>query len=336
MATIRDVAELAGVTSMTVSRVINNSGHVKDKTRQRVEAAIAELNYVPNQLGQSLRFKQTKTIGLLIADISEPYWVSVIRGVELAALENGYQVILCDTQVSEIIENEHLENLVKKQVDGILIAPIRNSMRPIEYVQKQNLPIVVIGYPMPADTVDVVRCDTEDAAHSIVNLLLGLGHRRIAIFSGPKEIVTAVDRVNGYKRALSEAGIQIDEKLIQYGHFFVEKGYEMALKMLENKSRPTAVVTANNQIAIGATKAFYKEGIRIPEDISIVTFDGPRPETVIDPFFTMISQPGHDIGRKAADLLFHRMLADENTPFREIILSTEILTYSSTASFQDG
>lgn len=336
MANIQDVAKLAGVTSMTVSRVINDSGYVKKETRERVEAAIAELNYVPNLLGQSLRFKQTKTIGLLIPDISDPYWVTVIRGVERAASEIGYQVILCDSHTSETKEMDHLENLIKRQIDGILIAPIRNKPEPIDYVQKQGIPIVVIGYPMPAIDVDIVRCDTEEAAYNIVRLLLDLGHRRVAILSGPIDIVTAVDRVNGYKRALSDAGIPADDELIQYGHFFPEMGFEMAQKMLAINPCPTAVVTANNLIAIGAAKAFYNAGVRIPEDISLVTFDGPMPELVIDPFFTMVSQPGREIGKQATDLLLRRLIDNDSFDCQEIILPTEILTYSSTASFQHG
>lgn len=331
MANIRDVAKRAGVTRTTVSRVINNSGYVKEETKQRVETAIAELNYVPNLLGQSLRFKQTNTIGLLIADISNPFWIPVIRGVESVASENGYNVILCDTDTSEEKELAHLENLLKKQVDGILIAPIRNVPGPIEFTQKQNVPIVVIGYPMPDVDVDVVRCNTEEASYNIVRVLLDLGHRRIAALTGPENIVTATDRVAGYKRALREAGIPIEDELIQYGHFSPDKGYEMAQNMLNLKPHPTAVVTGNNFIAIGATKALYVAGVRIPEDMSVVTFDGPPPDLVIDPFFTMVSQPGYDMGKQAAQLLLHRFFDETDSPCQEVILPTQIITYSSTA-----
>ena len=336
MANIRDVAKRAGVTRTTVSRVINNSGYVKDETRQRVEAAIAELNYVPNLLGQSLRNKQTNTIGLLIADISNPFWIPVIRGVESVASENGYNVILCDTDTSETKEMAHLENLLKKQVDGIVIAPIRNTPGPVAFTQKQNVPIVVVGYPMPNVDVDIVRCDTEEAAYDIVRVLLDLGHRRIAALTGPENIVTATDRVAGYKRALREAGIAIEDELIQYGHFLPEKGYEMAQKMLNLNPLPTAVVTGNNFIAIGATKALYEAGVRIPEDMSVVTFDGPPPDLVIDPFFTMVSQPGFEMGTQAANLILHRLAGEADTPCQEKILPTQIITYSSTAPVQAG
>lgn len=336
MANIRDVAERAGVTPMTVSRVINDSGYVKNETRARVEAAIAELNYVPNLLGQGLRFKQTNTIGLIIPDISNPYWVTVIRGAEKIASDNGYQVILCNADASEEKEMEQLENLVKRQVDGFLIAPIRNLPGPIDFVQKQRIPIVVIGYPMPEIDVDVVRCDGEEGAYKLVNLLLELGHQRIAMLTGPRTIVTATERVAGYERALREAGLPVADELILYGHFTPDKGYEMAQKMLAMNPLPTAVVTGNNFIAIGVTKALLEAGLRIPEDLSIVTFDGPPSDLVIDPFFTMVAQPGYEWGAQAADLLLKRIADNAGAPSREIILPTSIATYRSTAPYRES
>ena len=334
MANIRDVAKQAGETPMTVSRVINNSGYVKDETRQRIEAVIEELHYVPNMLSRGLRIKESMTIGLVISDISNPYWTKIIQGTESFASENGYQVILCNSSESEKKELAHLENLIKNQVDGILIAPITNSPKPIVFVQNQEIPIVVIGYPMPDVEVDVVRCDTNEAAYDIVKLLIALGHQRIAALTGPKQIVTATDRVDGYKRALNEAGIPIHDELIQYGHFSPEYGYKMAKEMLKLDPLPTAVITGNNFIAIGVTKALNEVGIRIPDDISVVTFDGPRRDLVIDPFFTMVSQPGYDLGEQAASILVQRLTKKTSSPFKEIILPTEILTYSSTAPYQ--
>ncbi len=148
MANIRDVARRAGVTPPTVSRVLNNNGYVKAETRQRVEAAIADLHYVPSSLGKSLRYQRTDTIGLLIADISNPFWVSVIRGAEHVASANGYNIILCDSDSSSEKEMQHLENLLKRQVDGVLITPIEAVPEPIEYVRARGVPVVVLDYPM--------------------------------------------------------------------------------------------------------------------------------------------------------------------------------------------
>ena len=330
MANIRDVAKRAGVTPPTVSRVLNNNGYVKAETRRRVEAAIADLNYVPSSLGRSLRFKRTDTIGLIIADISNPFWVSVIRGAEHVASANGYNIILCDSDSSSDKEMRHLENLLKRQVDGVLITPIEAVPGPIQYVRDRGVPTVVLNYPMRDISVDVVRCDTEQAAFELVQLLLKMGHRRIAALTGPRNIVTATDRAAGYERALRAAGIAVERKLIQYGDFSPGGGHEMALNMLKLEPRPTAVLTGNNFIAIGAAKAFREHGLRIPQDISIVTFDGSSPDLVVDPFFTMAMQPGYEMGRSAAELLLRRLGAPD-APSREILLPTDIIEYESTA-----
>lgn len=189
---------------------------------------------------------------------------------------------------------------------------------------------------MPQAEVDVVRCDTNEASYDIVRVLLDLGHRRIAALSGPENIVTATDRVSGYKRALIEAHIPIEDELIQFGHFSPEQGFEMAKTMLNLDPLPTAVVTGNNFIAIGVTKALIEAGVRIPEDMSVVTFDGPPLEFVVDPFFTMVSQPGIELGNQAADLLIKRLTGDLVAPFQELILPTQIITYSSTRPYEGG
>jgi len=331
MANIRDVAKRAGVTPPTVSRVLNNNGYVKDETRRRVEAAIRDLNYVPSSLGKSLRFQRTDTIGLLIADISNPFWVSVIRGAEHAASANGYNIILCDSDSSSEKEMQHLENLLRRQVDGVLITPIEAVPEPVEYVQARNVPVVVLNYAMRGVSVDVVRCDTEDAAYELVKLLIAMGHTRIAALSGPRNIITATDRVAGYERAMEEAGLLIEPVLIQHDEFSPAGGYRMGRRMLELETLPSAVLTGNNFLAIGAAKAFGEAGLRIPQDISVVTFDGSSPDLVVDPFFTMAMQPGYDMGRSAAELLIERLRAKTEVSTREILLPTEIIEYESTS-----
>lgn len=331
MANIRDVAKRAGVTPPTVSRVLNNNGYVKAETRQRVEAAIADLHYVPSSLGKSLRYQRTDTLGLLIADISNPFWVGIIRGAEHVASANGYNIILCDSDSSSDKEMQHLENLLKRQVDGVLITPIEAVPGPIEYVRARGVPVVVIGYPMPEPSVDVVRCDTEQAAYELVALLIAMGHRRIAALSGPRNIVTATDRVAGFERAMREAGLTADPALVQHADFSPDGGYEMGRRMLELESRPTAVLTGNNFIAIGAAKAFREAGLEVPGDVSVVTFDGSSPDLVVDPFFTMAMQPGYKMGRTAADLLIRRLRGQADTSTQEVLLPTQILEYDSTA-----
>jgi DNA-binding LacI/PurR family transcriptional regulator len=330
MATIRDVARLALVTPTTVSRVLNNSGYVKDETRLRVEKAIAELDYVPTSVGQSLRFKRTRTLGLVISDISSMFWITVIRGAERAASAQDYNLILADTEASEEKERRALDSLVRRQVDGVILMPATGGVEPINFVQRQGIPIVVLDHPVPGASVDVVRCDTEQASYGLVRLLIELGHRRIAMLTGPRDFATAADRADGYRRALQDAGLAVDETLIHYGRFQPESGYDMAARLLELPDRPTAVATGNDFIALGAIKAFRDAGLSVPSDISMVTFDVAPENLVVDPFFTSALQPGSLMGEQAAELLIRR-LDGESMPYEEVLLPTRIVEYSSTA-----
>jgi LacI family transcriptional regulator len=170
MPTIREVAKRAGVAPITVSRVINNSDYVGQETRQRVEAAIADLGYVPNTLARSLRFKKTNTLALVLPDITNPFWTTVARGVEDAASDRGFNVILCNTDESEAEQTKYLTVLLQKQIDGVLLAPARSAAEPVELIQKQGVPVVVIDRRVPHSQVDLVRGDSERGAYRLTRL----------------------------------------------------------------------------------------------------------------------------------------------------------------------
>ncbi|MGC8878879.1 MAG: LacI family DNA-binding transcriptional regulator, partial [Anaerolineae bacterium] len=197
--TIRDVARRAGVAPITVSRVINNSGYVSQETRARVEAAIAELRYVPNTLARSLRFKKTRVLALIVTDITNPFWTTVARGVEDVANAHGFSLILCNTDEDEAKQDAYLQVLLQKRVDGFILVPARSTAEPVLTIQTQKVPVVVLDRRIPGVAVDVVRSDSEGGAYRLVTYLLALGHRHIAALSGPPTISTAVDRVAGYR-----------------------------------------------------------------------------------------------------------------------------------------
>ncbi len=329
MPTIRDVAERAGVSPITVSRVINNSGYVSQETRSRVEAAIAELQYVPNSLARSLRFKRTHTLALVLTDITNPFWTTVARGVEDAASQCGFNVILCNTDENEAKQSEYLHVLLQKQVDGFLLVPARSTPEPIALIQSQKVPTVVLDRQVPGAQVDIVRGDSEGGAYQLVRLLLSLGHRRIAMLSGPMNISTAADRVAGYRRALQEAGLEAPAELICYGEYTQESGYQMARKALSLMPRPTALFAANNFIAIGALRALREAGVRVPEDMALVSFDDIPPAFVIEPFLTVAAQPAYEMGRRATELLLARLSGQAPSEPQEIILPTEIIVRRS-------
>jgi LacI family transcriptional regulator len=317
------------VSPITVSRVINNSGYVSQETRSRVEAAIAELQYVPNSLARSLRFKRTHTLALVLTDITNPFWTTVARGVEDAASQCGFNVILCNTDENEAKQSEYLNVLLQKQVDGFLLVPARSTPDPIVLIQSQKVPTVVLDRQVPGAQVDIVRGDSEGGAYQLVRLLLSLGHRRIAMLSGPVSISTAADRVTGYHRALHEVGLEAQAELICYGEYTQESGYQMAQKALSLTPRPTALFAANNFIAIGALRALREVGMRVPEDMALVSFDDIPPAFVIEPFLTVAAQPAYEMGHRATELLLARLSGQAPPECQEIVLPTEIIVRRS-------
>lgn len=329
MPTIRDVAKLAGVAPITISRVINRSGYVSQKTRKRVEAAIEELGYVPNMLGPSLRFKQTMTLAMVITDITNPFWTTVTRGVEDIAQENGYSTILCNTDESEEKQEQYLQMLLRRRIDGILLVPASSSPDPIRLIQRQGIPVVVLDRQIPDVDVDIVRADSETGAYQLTQHLLSLGHRQITMLAGPKSTSTAVDRVHGYCRAMHEAGLEVRNTQVLWGTFTQESGYTMAEDALADTPRPTALVAANNFIAIGAMGAMQEQGFRVPEDVALVAVDDIPSGFTINPFLTVATQPAREMGHQATRLLLDIIKKEADRQHRHIVLPTEMIIRTS-------
>lgn len=330
MTTMRDVAKQAGVSPTTVSRVINRSGYVSQETRERVLAAIQELGYVPNVLARSLRSKQTKTLGLILADITNPFWTTVSRGAEDAANKAGFNVILCNTDESEDKQEQYLNVLLQKRVDGVLLVPASSATKAVGWVQSQGTALVVLDRRVECAQVDVVRGDSEGGAYQLVRYLLSLGHERIAALSGPADVSTSADRVAGYRRALQEAGQGVQPDWVCYGHYSQASGYEMAQRALALTPRPTALFACNNFIAIGALRALRHAGLRVPEDVSVVSFDDLTSDLVIEPFLTVADQLAYEMGRQGTELLVERLTNRACDGCREVVLPTEIIVRGST------
>lgn len=333
MPTIYDVAQHAGVAPATVSRVINDSGYVSVQTRERVEQAIAELGYRPNRLARGLRSKQTQTIGLVLSDITNPFWTTVARGVEDAASRAGFSVILCNTDESEAKQAQYLRLLLEKQVDGFVLVPATTGVDSFSPVYERDVSFVVLDRKVPI-SVDTVRCDSVGGARELVTYLLGLGHRRIAVLSGSSDVSTATDRVEGYRCALMEAGVEIDESLILYRAFTHDAGYEMTMQVLRMSPPPTALFAVNNFIAIGALRALKDVGLQVPKDMSVVGFDDLPPRLIMQPSLTVVVQPAYEMGQQATELLLERLSGNAPEACREIILPTELIIRSSAAPLE--
>jgi LacI family transcriptional regulator len=329
MTTIREVAKLAGVAPITVSRVINNSGYISDETRLRVEAAVSQLGYVPNTLSQSLRWKQTGMLALLLTDVTNPFWTTVARGVEDAASEAGYHVILCNTDESPEKQESYLSALLQKRVDGILLVPARDDMEDIQQASKLHVPLVVLDRRLTQQLTDSVRCDSEQGAYQLTRLLLERGHRQIALLTGSPHVATAIDRLNGYRHALRDYGIGESGEMVYYGEFTLESGQEMACQALAAKPCPTAIFAGNNFIAIGLMQALQEAGIRVPGDISIVGFDDLPASLLIDPFLTVAAQPAYEMGVQATKILIKRLSGNGANAPQEVVLPVEIIERKS-------
>ena len=330
MPTIRDVARLAGVAPITASRVINNSGYASETVRARVRQAADELGYVPNSLARSLRSKQTRLLALVITDVTNPFWTTVARGAEDAAQISGFNLILCNTDESETKQDQYLETLIQKQVDGILLVPARDKISQSELFRQQEIPIVVLDRKIPGLKADVVRCDSEEGAYQLIHSLLICGHRQIACLCGPAGVSSAEDRLSGYRRALRAAGIEEIQELVLLGKFSLESGYEMTNDLLKIKPRPTALFASNNFLAIGALRALNDAGIPVPQQMSVVGFDDLPDGLTVKPFLTAAVQPAYAMGYQGAQQLIDRLTGSSQCDeFQEIILPIEIVQRES-------
>lgn len=329
MATIRDVARRAGVAPITVSRVINNSGYVSDGTRARVEKAIADLKYVPNALAQGLRFNKTNVIALVLSDVTNPFWTTVARGTEDAANEANYSVVLCNTDEDVAKQDRYVQLLLRRQVDGFLLVPASNTTDTVRFIQNQRVPLVILDRQLVGAVVDTVRGDSEGGAYDLTRHLIELGHRRIAILSGPETASTSTQRVAGYRRALREARLKADPRLVSYGPFYQDSGYERTVGLLALTRPPTAIFAGNNFIAIGMMKALYEAGVRIPDDISVVGFDDLPAGLLVQPFLTVAAQPAYEMGYRATTLLLQRIGDAGAAPCQTIVLPTELVIRQS-------
>ncbi len=335
MTTIHDVAKRAGVAPITVSRVINNSGYASEETRRRVEVAVAELGYVPSGPARSLRLKRTNSIALVLTDITNPFFTTIARGVEDAASDAAYTVTYCNTDEDEAKERKNVDLLLQQGVDGILLVPALSKPDAVAKIKSHQLPVVVLDRRIPGAKVDTVRCDSERGAYQLVRFLLDLGHRRVAILGGPTGTSTADDRLSGYRRAITEAGLKEVPGWIQSGLFTQASGYVMAMNVLDQKPRPTALFAANNFIAIGAMQALQACDLAVPDDVSLVGFDDLLPAVGALPFLTVAAQPAYEMAQAATRLLLARIAGEAPEEYQEIVMPTELIVRRSSGPAQE-
>jgi LacI family transcriptional regulator len=334
--TINDVAKRAGVSAVTVSRVINNASNVRPTTRDKVELAIRELGYVPSVAARSLRLKRTRTLALILPDITNTFWTTIARGVEDAAQRRDYSVFLCNTDEDEVKQRRYLDFVVGQRVDGVIIAPHDSDARYLAQLRDRNIPTVVIDRHIEGWGVDSVLGDSLSGAMALVQHLISLGHERIAMLSGPASASTAEDRVAGYCIALAEAGIPVESGLVKRGEFRIASGEEMTHQLFDAGLGPTAIFAANNAIAMGVIDALERRGLRIPQDVALVSFDDFPNVSHLFPFLTVVAQPAYDMGINAAQLLLSRLDSEVELQPRQVVLPTRLIVRHSCGSRLNG
>ena len=327
---MRDVAVRAGVSITTVSHVINESRPVSQELRLRVLAATRELDYQPNLLARGLRCGQTHTLGVIVPDSANPFFAEVARGIEDTVFKHGYNIILCNSDGDLDKELLYANVLSLKQVDGILFVAVGVSTEHILALEGQSIPVVVVDREVPHAAVDSVLTDNARGGWLATRHLLDLGHRRIACVAGPSDVAPSAERLTGYRRALDDDAIPVDEALILRGDFQYESGHQAARHLLSMDSPPTAIFASNDLMAIGAISAAVEMGQHVPADLSVVGFDDVRLASFANPALTTVAQPKYEMGVVAATMLLERM-RDPGMPPRRRVLDTELIVRRSTA-----
>ncbi|WP_026694152.1 LacI family DNA-binding transcriptional regulator [Peribacillus kribbensis] len=327
MVRIADVAKLANVSTATVSRVISNAGTVKKETAEKVLEAIKKLNYQPNMLARQLRRSETKTILVVVPDITNTFFSVVLRGIESVAIENGYQVLLGDARNDVESETSFLTILGQKKADGLILLTARTDQKILEDLS-QDFPVVLACEYYEGSKLPTVSIDNVSSARKATEYLISLNHKRIGHISGPLNIVVGRDRYRGFHQAMAQHGLSVDPSLIQEGEFSFESGFNLMMKFLSLENPPTALFAGNDEMAMGAIKAAKSKGLRVPEDLSVVGFDDIQFASIFEPALTTVAQPTFDMGQKAMRLLLN-LIKDEELEKDQFILPDKLIVRES-------
>lgn len=321
--TLKMVAERAGVSVNTVSRAINNKSDINEETKKRVLKVTQELGYVQNATAVALRTKKTRTLGVVIADNRNPFYAEVLNGIEEAAREKNYHIILANTQRDYQKEEEAINLLLAKRVDGLLITPVQDRNDDIKKLIEANIPFVIVGRDFENIEVDAVYNDEVKGGFLATKYLIKKGHKRIALINGFLHKSPARGRLEGYKKALKEYGIPFDDSLVSVGDIDVKDGYERTKQLLEKGLNFTAIFAYNDMMAFGAMRAIKEKGLRIPEDIRLVGYDDIPFSSLISPSLTTIRLKKQELGVESLKLLLSRINVSRKKT-KKIMLDVEL------------
>jgi len=338
MATMLDVADRSGVSVSTVSRVITGSVPVDPVTAERVQEAIAALGYRPNLLARSFRRRVTHTIGLLVPDNSNPFFAEMARTIEDAGFAKGYNVVLCNSDLSAVKQETYIDVLLAKRVDGLILTssgliPTVDGHDALERILDAGVPCVVVDRDLGEAPVDQVLVDNDQGGYLAGEHLISLGHRRIACLVGPSDVTPSAGRIAGFQRALADAGLAVAAAGLVRGNGQSDGGAAAVRQLLERglvaAGGVTAIFAFNDQMALGAIGALQRAGRRVPEDVSVVGFDDIPQSAAIFPALTTIAQPIGEMGTIGVRLLLDR-IAQRDAPYQRVRLATRLVVREST------
>ncbi len=325
---LKDVAERAGVSTATVSRVLNDHGPASGEARTRVLRAAQELDYRPNWLARSLRGRRTNTIGLVLPDIENPFFTSLVKGVEQAASAQGWNVIFCNTDEDIRREEALVRTLVDRKIDGLILCPTSGSHEFLARYMERRFPVVTVNRALRDLPLPAVTSDNSQGAYEATRHLLAKGLRRLALILGTPNLSTTEDRLAGCRRAAEEFGLAPEDLLLTVGHARTAQGFQAAQDCLNMSPRPEAIFAFNNLMAEAALMAIHRRGIRCPADIALIGFDDFRSAAALTPPLTVVEQNPAGIGTKAVEELTRVIVTGEATQAHHLIPTRLIIRAS--------
>lgn len=321
MATIQDVAKRAKVSIATVSRVLNGTAYVNEEVTARVREAVKELQYQPSRAARALRANRATIIGLLISDIQNPFFTTLIRGVEDVAQHNGYSIILCNSDENPRKQRQYIEVLCAERVAGAIVVPTSEQSRELRLFREHDIPVICVDRRVKDGSTDAVLVDNVRGAYDAVSHLITSGYRRVGIITGPTDTTTGRERLEGYRKALHDAGIAHDPALERIGSFKENDGRQHTNDLLGLVEPVDALFVVNNLMTLGALEAIHARNLRIPDDIAIVGFDEMPWAALSAISLTTVTQPVYELGSTAALRLFQRMENPSVFSKQEIMLA---------------
>ena len=328
---IKDIAESLGVSAATVSRALSGSGLVAEPTLSRIREAARALNYRPNVSARNLRTRRAMAVLMVVRDIGNPFYLDVMKGVEAAARDAGYAVLMGNTENDPDRETEYFDMLRDGHADGMILITGKLPAREDEFFDLPgDLPVVVALETIPGSGFPHVQIDNEAAAWEATRHLISLGHRRIAHIAGPLPEVMATDRLEGYRRAMTEAGLPVPDGYVQRGDYLLRTGQERCHTLFDLPEPPTAIFVANDEMAFGAIHELRRMGHAVPEEVSVVGFDDLYLSEAFFPPLTTVSQPRAEIGRQAMTILLS-MISGEDVPNEPLVMPITLKVRGTTA-----